>query len=128
MSNLLKFSLLVTTLFYSIKGFGQPVANFSANQLQGCAPLLVQFNSLSTNSPATYFWEFGNGNTSVSQNPAASYLTPGKYTVKLTAGNSFGSGSKTVIDFITVYPLPIVAFGAPNNTGCSPLSILFLEW
>lgn len=127
MPKLLTKLLLFAILFFSLKGIAQPVANFSANQLVGCAPLLVQFTSLSTNNPATYLWDFGNGNTSVLQNPSASYVTPGKYTVKLTASNALGAGSKTVINYITVYPLPTAAFGADVKSGCSPLSIVFKD-
>lgn len=119
--------LLFVLLLFSLKGYAQPVANFSANQLQGCAPMLVQFTSLSTNGATSYMWDFGNGNTSTLQNPSASYVTAGKYTVKLTAINSSGSNTKTIIEYITVYPLPSVDFGVTSTSGCAPLQIGFSD-
>jgi PKD repeat protein len=117
-------SLLICLAFTSIS---QPVANFVANKVNGCAPLTVQFTSLSTGNPSTYLWDFGNGNTSTLMNPSASYVNPGKYTVRLTVTNSAGSNQRTVNNYIDVYPLPIVNFGSPKLTGCTPLSILFKD-
>ncbi|MDZ4668741.1 MAG: PKD domain-containing protein [bacterium] len=117
------FSLLCVALFSQ----SQPIANFTANQLQGCAPHLVQFTSTSTGSPTSYLWQFGNGNTSTLQNPSASYVMAGKFTVKLTVTNAIGSNTKTNIEYITVYALPNVAFGALVKSGCTPLSISFID-
>ncbi|MCF8427717.1 MAG: PKD domain-containing protein [Bacteroidia bacterium] len=119
--------LIFSTLLFSLNGYAQPIANFSANHTQGCAPLLVQFTSLSTNSPTTYLWDFGNGNTSTLQNPSASYVVAGKFAVKLTVSNSLGSNTKTLVDYITVYPLPSVAFGTNPNKGCAPLLVSFQD-
>ena len=84
-------SLLICLAFTTIS---QPVANFVANKVNGCAPLTVQFTSLSTGNPSSYLWDFGNGNTSTLINPSASYVNPGKYTVRLTVTNSAGSNQK----------------------------------
>ena len=46
-----------------------PVASFSTTTSTGCAPLNVQFTSTSQNA-ISYSWDFGNGNTSVLQNPS----------------------------------------------------------
>ena len=53
--------------------------------------LTAQFNDLSTNSPTSWFWDFGDGSTSTEQHPAHTYATPGDYTVCLTATNDWGS-------------------------------------
>lgn len=46
---------------------------------------LVQFSDLSTPTPTAWSWDFGDGGTSILQNPLHLYLTPGVYTVSLTA-------------------------------------------
>ena len=51
-----------------------PVANFSANQTSGTAPLTVQFANSSTNS-TSWSWNFGDGTTSTAQKPANTYTT-----------------------------------------------------
>jgi PKD repeat protein len=119
--------LLFVVLLINLKGFTQPVANFTANHTQGCAPLLVQFTNTSTNNPINYLWDFGNGNTSTLQNPSASFVLPGKYTIKLKVGNSSGFNTKTVVDYITVYPLPNAGFGAIKTSGCAPLAVAFYD-
>jgi PKD repeat protein len=88
---------------YNIGGGGlPPVADFSATPLSGDAPLAVAFTDLSTNSPTSWSWDFGDGNTSTQQNPIHAYNLAGVYTVSLTATNAFGSDTKTVTDYITV--------------------------
>jgi len=122
-----EYILLLIFQFSFLMGISQPVANFSANKTQGCAPLLVQFSDLSTQSPHTYFWEFGNGNTSTLQNPSATFVTAGTYSIKLTVSNANGTNEKTIQNYITIYPLPNVNFGSNRNLGCVPLSVQFRD-
>ncbi len=77
----------------------QPVANFNAVPTTGFAPLSVQFTDTSTGPPATWSWTFGDGNTSTSQNPVHTYVTPGNYSVSLTVTNSVGNSTKFVEQF-----------------------------
>ena len=83
-----------------------PVAAFTATPLTGTAPLEVTFTDQSTNSPASWSWDFGDGITSTSQNPSHTYpmhLTgTGIYTVSLTAGNAGGSDTMTRTNYISV--------------------------
>lgn len=108
--------------------FGQaPVANFTADVTTGCAPLVVQFTSTSANvgSGASYDWNFGNGATSVLQNPSTTFLQPGQYTVSLTVRNASGSNTKTATAYITVRPSPTVSWSVNNATGCPPHRAVF---
>ena len=84
----------------------QPVADFSADPTTGPAPLFVQFTDTSTGPPATWNWNFGDGNTSILQNPAHLYGIPGLYTVSLTVVNAEGNSTKSVSDFINVTGTP----------------------
>src|SRR6186997_678666 len=87
------FALSVFIYFAgATQAFGQtPVANFTGSPLAGCSPMIINFQDLSTGSPTSWSWDFGNGNTSTIQNPIATYFTPGTYTVKLTVTNANGS-------------------------------------
>lgn len=62
------------------------LASFNTNTTSGHAPLDVQFTTLSENATLVR-WDFGDGNTSIEQNPKHTYFTPGKYIVNLTASN-----------------------------------------
>jgi len=79
-----------------------PLANFTATPTSGNAPLTVQFNDTSTNTPTSWTWNFGDGNTSIQQNPQHTYVTRGNYTVILTANNAGGSNTITKTDYISV--------------------------
>ncbi len=80
----------------------QPVADFTANKTRGKFPLTVCFTDTSSNSPAAWSWDFGDGATSTDQHPTHMYETVGNYTVSLQASNSDGSNSTTKSDFISV--------------------------
>jgi hypothetical protein len=69
-----------------------PIANFSNSQQTDCLRRF-SFQDLSDNSPTSYFWEFGDGNTSTQINPIHVYTNIGSYNVKLTVSNSSGSNS-----------------------------------
>lgn len=79
-----------------------PVANFTANVTSGPAPLAVNFTDLSTNTPASWLWDFGDGSTSNDQSPTHTYTSGGTYTVSLSATNTAGSNTSTQVDYITV--------------------------
>jgi PKD repeat protein len=113
-----------------------PVADFSGSPTTGFAPMSVQFTDLSTNSPTSWLWDFGDGATSTEQNPLHEYTTPGVYSVSLTATNDFGSGSTSKTDYITVQELTQTlmyvnsitvtaqAAGGPNRVGEAQVTIL----
>ncbi|GAB6286461.1 MAG: hypothetical protein STSR0009_26620 [Methanoregula sp.] len=79
-----------------------PVANFTAIPISGTAPLTVQFNDLSTNSPTTWNWSFGDGSSSTLQNPSHTYTSAGTFNVTLNATNSAGSNTFVRTNYITV--------------------------
>lgn len=79
-----------------------PVAAFSANPVSGTSPLLVMFTDESTNNPTAWEWDFGDGNSSVEQNPTHTYTDAGDYTVTLEAFNSTGSDIIIKQEYISV--------------------------
>ena len=78
--NLRQFLLLASLLLISEWASAQVTADFTSNTASGCSPLIVNFSNLSTGTGLSYSWNLGNGNTSVSENPSASYINPGTYT------------------------------------------------
>jgi PGF-pre-PGF domain-containing protein len=69
-------------------------ANFSLNIISGDTPLTVQFNDMSTGSPTSWNWDFGDGYTSTEQNPTHTYFSSGTFNVNLIASNVNGNDSK----------------------------------
>ena len=126
--NLTRLILLGVIIISGISVSAQtPVANFTGTPQAGCSPLIVVFQDQSTGSPTAWNWNFGNGNTSILQNPTATYFTPGTYTISLTASNANGSNTLTRTQYISVYEPPTVNFSAVPLSGCFPLRVQFSD-
>ncbi|MEN6444390.1 MAG: PKD domain-containing protein [Methanoregula sp.] len=90
-----------------------PVADFTGTPTSGNRPLTVQFADASSNNPTSWAWDFGDGTTSVSQNPSKTYASGGTYTVALTATNAGGSNTITKTGYITaIIPASSVTLNA----------------
>jgi PKD repeat protein len=79
-----------------------PIAEFSANPTSGDDPLTVGFTDLSTGSPTSWQWDFGDGASSTAQNPSHTYTAPGSYDVTLTVSDGTDSNSQTKSGYINV--------------------------
>lgn len=97
-----------------------PVASFSYVK----TGLTLVFTNTST-SATSYFWDFGDGNTSTQANPTHTYANDGFYDVTLTATNACGSVPFTTS--IPVFVLPSADFSATPTTGCAPLTVGFVD-
>ena len=76
--------------------------------------LTVNFTNTSLNNPTNFQWNFGDGNTSTSQNPSHTYATPGIYNVCLTVSN--GCGADVICQNVSLCVTPAAAFAfAPSN-------------
>ena len=92
-----------------------PSANFNVESSTACDGD-IEFLDRSTQVPASWTWDFGDGNTSVQQNPIHTYTTNGMYDVKLIATNSFGTDSITKMNVVTINrPTAPTAIG---DTAC----------
>jgi PKD repeat protein len=93
-----------------------PIADFSANELSGCAPLQVEFSDNSSNA-TSWSWSFPNADPSTSdqQNPVVTYMERGIYEVSLTVTNQYGNSSLTKTGYITVRDVPVASFDALVN-------------
>ncbi len=67
----------------------QPVAAFNASPENNCLGEF-SFTDQSQYNPTSYYWQFGDGNTSNLANPIHQYLKPGNYTVTLRVNNTYG--------------------------------------
>ncbi len=93
-------------------GASAPIAEFSSDVQQGCAPSTISFNDLSTNSPTSWLWEFEGGTplTSTDQNPVVIYNNGGNYNVQLTASNAAGDNVVLKTDLISIGELPVAEY------------------
>src|ERR1019366_8713896 len=103
------------TIYYPIRvtDSGAPVAAFRGRPATICQNDSVVFTNNSRGA-ASYYWEFGDGDTSTIQNPTHFYTTVGTYTVALIAYNSIGSD--TVRHTVTVQAPPTANVQVIGNT------------
>ncbi len=86
-----------------------------STSLSGCAPYNAVFNNTSQGG-TSFFWDFGDGNTSTAINPTELYPTPGIYTVKLIAIDTSSCNFIDSTTFtITVSGKPTSAFSYSPN-------------
>ncbi len=100
--------------------YPKPYANFGLQSPIGCAMYGVQFlDSSFATTPLTYFWTFGNGQTSTLQNPQVIYPTPGNYPITLIVTDLRGCKDTVTSSVpLAVYPVPQAAFSVtPKDTS-----------
>lgn len=90
-----------------------PSAAFSYSA--ACANQAVSFvdNSTPSASITTFSWDFGDGGTSISQNPSYTYTTGGTYTVTFVVTNNIGC-TDTLKQAVPVYIAPVANFTYMN--------------
>lgn len=107
-----------------VRVLSRPFFSFWPVNHTGCAPLTVQF----ANQPQgnyTWFWEFGDGNTSTQQLPVHNYANQGVYPVKLTATGSNGCSYGYIQSRKVTVNGSSAAFVPDVVTGCPPLLVNF---
>jgi PKD repeat protein len=96
-----------------------PMANFTWAQ----TGLTVIFTDLSSPNTNSWFWQFGDGAVSTSQNPIHTYSVDGFYDVILEVTGD--CGSTVFIVNIPVFTPPTAAISGTPTTGCAPLQVQF---
>jgi len=102
-------SITRQTIVYPI-----PLPAFSfTNGCKGAGMNFTDQSTVATGTVTQWSWNFGDGGTSGSQNPAYNYAGAGVNTVTLTVTSDGGCPAITTMQD-TVYPLPLVDFGFSN--------------
>lgn len=78
-----------------------PITDFISNTSSTCSGTISFFDQTS-NTPTSWLWDFGDGNTSTLQNPSHTYTTSGNFSVELTTTNPYGSDTKLYPNLIQV--------------------------
>ncbi len=105
-----------------------PTADFTGSPTSGDGPLLVSFTDLSVDSVNTWNWDFGDGNTSTTQNPTNEYTGSGDFSVTLIVSGPGGIDTLTKTNYIHVnYPVPTADFSGTPTSGIVPLEVSFID-
>ncbi|MFN8378360.1 MAG: PKD domain-containing protein [Anaerolineae bacterium] len=111
----------------NVRGPQAPRAAFSANPTNGDAPLIVQFTDTSTGVISSWFWNFGNGQTSTERNPRITFNSVGTFNVFLTVTGPGGT-SVAVVPVVVrspQVPPPVASFTFSPSAGQAPLTVQF---
>jgi gliding motility-associated-like protein len=104
--------------------FGGPAANFTADKVYGCPPLLVKFTSTSVAGESeikSTSWDFRNGDYKEGSPVQYTYNSTGTYDVILRVTDKNGCYSVLESDkLISVTDKPKVNFAASDTFACSP--------
>ncbi|MFH2142911.1 MAG: PKD domain-containing protein [Bacteroidota bacterium] len=94
---------------------------FTVTQCSGT----VNFSDISSGVPDSWAWNFGDGNTSSSQNPVHTYSSLGSYNVQLIVENTFGID--TILTTVILSGTSVISdFDASTTEFCSaPISVAF---
>lgn len=95
-------------------------ANFSGNITSGTWPVKVSFSDISTGSPDSWKWDFGDGNSSIEQNPDHTYNNSGIYTVSLKACNGNTCDTTIKTNYINVLPNGMVEIASEPIVSIYP--------
>ena len=109
------------TLFNEIEIFGQPQAGFdffvNGRDVDFFGDLSVYADS--------YFWDFGDNNTSTLENPQHTYACDSLFNVTLTIEN--GCDVSTLTRQVLIETLPEAGFESDIQEGCQPLTVNFMQ-
>ena len=92
-----------------------PITSFSADTLNGCAPLTVNFTGTSNGDPNSCLWNLSNGQTLSGCNPNYTFNQPGCYDVTFTSSLNGCSSSVNASQYICIENNPIALFTANPN-------------
>jgi PKD repeat protein len=109
-----------------------PVVDFGTNVSEGCSPLPILFNNISTGNADVYTWNFGDGtaNSNTLNPPTHIYFTGTNdttFTITLAGVNE--CGSDTMRRNILVHPNTVNAFFNTSSTaGCAPHTVAYTNF
>ena len=94
-------------------------AAFTTVQNPYCENTPIQFTDMSGGNVAGWSWDFGDGSTILTQNPARAYSAAGNYNVQLTVTDEYGCMDVTTLPVVVV-PNNVTGniTGLPQNAVC----------
>lgn len=87
--------------------------------------LTVLFVNQTQNATGTFFWDFGDNNTSAEAGPEHTYEEEGIYEVTLTAENECGEA--TFSQTVSTGQFPSANFSSQSEGGCAPTLVTFSD-
>jgi len=111
-------------LSWSAGGTSNPTASFTTNTSTPALLQPVQFTNTSVGGGSS-LWTFGDGDSSMANNPSHAYSSPGTYTVTLFVDNCFGAD--TISGTVTVQAAATVSLSPDTLAGSAPCGSMYYD-
>ncbi len=125
------------TMIKQIRVYPKPKSAFIMSDTAICSSGTVQFTNTSYPNDTgsinimTFYWDFGNGKTSVNRNETVyfngSRIQDTTYAVKLVAYSEHGCIDSSV-QYVKVHPKPLDSFTVVPSNGCYNFPVLFSNY
>jgi gliding motility-associated-like protein len=107
--------------------FAMPTADFAISGACEGLPVVISNLSASADPIGTYTWNFNDGSTLNQEfNPVHSFDTFGVFDVVLTT-ETFKGCKDEIMKSIEIFEQPNPNFALPIDSGCSPLTVSFID-
>lgn len=109
-----------------------PVTDFSISPIAICAGESISFTNNSTYQgpppSVTWAWTFGNGNTSLDEDPAdETYNTVGTFDVQLITTDDYGADTSIIELIVLDCSVPNAIFTVSDSTVCEDSEVTFTD-
>lgn len=108
-----------------VRIYQNPIASATATNFSGCSDFTTAFVNQSLYA-TTYYWEFGNGDTSTTSDPTYTYTAAGNYYADLISVTNHGC--RDTFNFsipINVLQTPVAIVGLSDTSACNPATIVY---
>ncbi len=113
---------------YDLQIFDPPIASFTFTN-NGCITSPVVFQDATSSTPRQvirWYWNFGDGNTSIIKNPTHLYTAPGSFPLKFAVITDVGCLSDTARQTLNISDPPVAKF-AVQGTSCEMKDVTFQD-
>lgn len=115
------------TATYKAVVYDNPEPDFSNSKSCYNAPTYFYNETVDTAEMQSYHWDFGDGDTSITENPSHIYSETGLLSVRLLGIDTNNCRGDIVKDVI-VKDIPNPLFDANKYNGCNPQTIDFIDY
>lgn len=121
------FDTIIMSDMIKVGASFSPNFNISTNNI--CQGQSIDFNDITANNPNTFIWDFGDGTTSILQNPTHVYNNSGSFDITLTTSISGQCATSfTFPNEVEVFEKPEIDFSVDTAYSCStPFNVVFTD-
>lgn len=103
-------------------------AGFDTTIIESCGSTIVQFTDTSEGNPISWYWDFGDGiGTSTDQNPSYTFTGTGPFTVTFAAANTVFTDTLVAPNAVEPWIVPVAGSSSSETEICDSSRIRFFD-